>query len=118
MCVNVELLLVVLRRFQQNVQIRSGVDPWGEPQSHRWPTVFMLNGIEGLFVQVLVNENPFWVAGIRHAVVADKDDVNDIGEVTSFQSFVEVLSEDINSFQRILFCLSALSHPKQRKVIH
>ena len=42
------------------------------------------------------------MAGIRHAVVANEDDVYDVGKVASLQSRMEVLSEDINGLQRIL----------------
>ena len=35
-------------------------------------------------------------------MVANEDDIYDVGKVASLQSRVEVLSEDINSLQRIL----------------
>ena len=100
--VDIKLFAAVLRRFQQNLQIRGGVGLGREPQPHRWPAIFVFNGVEGLFVQEIIDINPFRVAGIRHSVVANEDDVYDVGKVASLQSCVEVLSEDINGLQRIL----------------
>ena len=62
----------------------------------------MRNEVESLFVQVIVDVNPFGVTGICHSVVAHEDNINDICEVAGLQGLVEVLSEYINSFQRIL----------------
>ena len=103
MRINVELLTVVLGRFRQNVQIGGGIGPRGESQPHRRPTVLMVDEVESLFVQVVVDINPFWATSVGHAVVADEDDVDDLGEVASLQSLVEVLGENVDGLQRILF---------------
>ena len=70
----------------------------------------MFDGVEGLFVQVVVDVNPLRVAGVRHAMVADKDDIDDIGEVAGLKSLVEIPSEDVNGLQRILSCISESGH--------
>jgi len=55
----------------------------------------VIDQVESLFVQVIVDENPFRVAGVRHAVVADEDDVDNLCEITSLQSLVEILSKEV-----------------------
>lgn len=101
--INVELFTVVLRRLQQNVQVRGGICLRREPQSHRRPTVLVLKKIESLFAQVVVDVYPLWVTGVCHAVVTNEDNVDDFGEVPSLQSVLEILCEEVNSLQRILF---------------
>lgn len=103
MRINVELFAVVLRRFQQDIQVRSGVGLGRESQAHRWPAVLVINQVESLFIQVIVDVNPLRVAGVRHAVVADEDNVDNFGEVASLQSLVEILGEKVYGLQRILF---------------
>ena len=102
MRINVKLFVVVLRCLQQNVQVRGGVGLRRESQPHRWPAILVLNEVESLFVQVVVDVDPFWVAGVCHPVVADEDDVDDICEIASLQSVVEILSENVNALQCIL----------------
>ena len=104
--INIKLPIVVLRRFQQNVQVCAGVGLGGETESHRWPTVFVFDGLKGLFIQVVVDVNPFWVASICHAVIANEDDIDYISEVAGLQSRVEIFSKDVNGLQRILLCFS------------
>jgi len=103
MRIDVKPFTVVLRRFQQNVQIHGGICLGREVQSHRWPAVLMFDETESLFVQVVVDVNPFWVTGICHPVVADEDDIDDIGEIANLQGLVEVFSKKVNGLQRILF---------------
>ena len=103
MGINIKLFTVGLRRFQQNIQIGSRVGLRRKSQSHRRPTVLVANQVESLFVQVIVDVNPFRVAGVRHTVVADEDDVDDVGEVATLQSLVKVLSENVDGLQCILF---------------
>ena len=101
--INVELFAVVLCRLPQNVQVRARVGLRRESQSHRWPTVLVFNEVESLLVQIVVDVNPFWVAGVCHAVVADEDDVDDFSEIASLQTRVEILSKNVDGLQRILF---------------
>lgn len=108
--IDIKLLTVVLRCFQQGVQICSGVGLGREAQSHRWPTIFVVDGVEGLFVQIVVDVNPLRVAGVCHAMVTDEDDVDDICEVATLQGIVEIFGEDINSLQCILLCSSESGH--------
>ena len=63
----------------------------------------MFNEVESLLVQIVVDVNPFWVAGVRHAVVTDEDDVDDFSEIASLQTRVEILSKNVDGLQRILF---------------
>jgi len=63
----------------------------------------VVNEVESLLIQVVVDENPFRVAGVRHTMVADEDDVDNIREIANLQSLVKVLGEKIYGFQRILF---------------
>ena len=65
----------------------------------------MFNEVEGLFTQVVVNVNPFWVTCVCHAMIADEYNVDDFGEVASLQSVVEITSENVNGLQCILFYL-------------
>ena len=105
MSINVELVAIVLRRPRQNVQIRGGVGLRREPQPHRRPTVLVFNQIESLFIQVVVDVNPFGMTGVRHAVIAHKNDINNIGEIAGLQGIMKVLGEQVNRLQRILSCL-------------
>ena len=72
----------------------------GEVQSYQWPTVLVSNETKSLFVQVIIDVHPFWVAGACHAVVADDGDTDDNGEIAILRSPVEILrkrSMDVNA---------------------
>ena len=56
----------------------------------------MVDGVERMFIQVVINVNPLRVAGVSHAVIADENNVDDICEVPNLQSIVEILSEDVD----------------------
>ena len=103
--INAELLTVLLRCLQQNVQIRGGVSLRGESQPHRRPTVLVLDEIDSSFVQVVVDVYPFRVTGVCHPVVAHEDDIDDLCEVTGLQSRMEIFCKNVDGFQRILFGL-------------
>ena len=104
-CINVEFLTVLLRRLQQNVQIRGGISLRGEPQPHRRPTILVFDEIDSLFAQVVVDVYPLGVAGVCHPMVAHEDDIDNICEVTGLQSRMEVSCENVDGFQRILLGL-------------
>ena len=57
-------------------------------------TILVLDHVEAVAEDV-VDVYPFWVAGVRHSVIAHEDDVEDVGEVACLQYVMQVPREDI-----------------------
>lgn len=57
-------------------------------------TIFVLDHVEAVAENV-VDVYPFWVAGVRHTVIAHEDDVKDVRKIACLQHVVQVPREDI-----------------------
>ena len=61
----------------------------------------MLYHLEAVAEDV-VNVDPFWVAGVRHTVVAHEHDVHNIRKVARFQRIMEVFGELVDFSQNLV----------------
>ena len=57
----------------------------------------MFDSLPSILAEKVVDIHEFWMTGIRHAVVAHKDDVDNLGEIASHKGIVQVSREPINT---------------------
>ncbi len=55
----------------------------------------MINHSE-TFAKYVIYEDELRMARIRHSVVADKDDIYDVGQITSFQRIMQIFGKDVH----------------------
>ena len=57
----------------------------------------MLDSLPSILTEKIVDIHELRMTGIRHAVVAHKDDVDNLGEIASHKGIVQVFREPINT---------------------
>lgn len=62
----------------------------------------MRDSFPSILTENIVDIHELWMTGIRHPVVAHKDDVDDLGEIASHQGIVQVSREPINISESFL----------------
>ncbi len=101
MRVHVELAAARARRIAEHREVLLCVLRGVETEAHRGPTVLVCD-VRVAGSEDVVDKDELGVARVRHAVVTDEDDIDDVGQVARFDLVVEVAREDVDLFQDFL----------------
>lgn len=69
----------------------------------------MFDCLHALFTDVIIEVYEFGMAGVCHAMIADKDDINNICQVSSLQLGVQIPCESVDGDKCILLQRQILS---------
>ena len=99
--VDVELAAARARRVAEHGEVRVRVRRGVEAEAHRGPAV-LVRDVRVAGAEDVVDEDELGVARVRHAVVADEDDVDDVGQVARLDLVVQVAREDVDLLEDFL----------------
>lgn len=101
--VDIELSRVTRRSAEKEIQIVRSVAGAREAEACTGPSVFVLDACISLFPEDIVEVDRVWMARVRHAVVAYKDDINDLCQIPGNELCVQVPRKTVNVLKCVLW---------------
>ena len=108
MSVHVELATARARRVPEHPEVLVRVLLGVEAEAHGGPAV-LVRDVRVAVAEEVVDEDELGVARVRHAVVADEDDVDDVGQVARLDLVVQVAREDVDLLQYFLYARASFN---------
>jgi hypothetical protein len=79
MGIDIKFLLIHISRLEKVCDVLGNISSLMEPQSHRWPAIFVGYRCKTIGPENVIHIDMFGMACIGHSMVTDEDNINYVG---------------------------------------